>query len=107
MERAALGKRIRESRVSKGYTQQYLANRAGIGVVYLSEIERGTKMPSLNVLIKLIEALEVSADYILRDELTSGGEYIYDEITLKLKDLTPKQRKTATDILDAYLQNLD
>ena len=106
LERAALGKRIRESRVSKRYTQQYLADRAGIGVVYLSEIERGTKMPSLNVLIKLIEALEASADYILRDELTSGGEYIYDEITQKLKNLTPKQRKTAADILDAYLQNL-
>lgn len=107
MERAALGKRIRESRVSKGYTQQYLADQAGIGVVYISEIERGTKMPSLNVFIKLIEAMDVSADCILRDELTSGREYIYDEITQKLKNLTPKQRKTATDILDGYLQNLD
>ena len=47
------------------------------------------------------------ADYILRDELTSGKEYIYDEITQKLKNLTPKQRKTAADILDAYLQNID
>lgn len=106
MERAALGKRIRESRIKKGYTQQDLADLAKIGVVYISEIERGIKMPSLNIFIKLIDALEVSADYVLRDELPSGKEYIYTEITEKLMNLTPSQRKTATDILNAYLNNL-
>ena len=106
MERAALGKRIRESRANKGYTQQDLANKAAIGVVYLSEIERGVKMPSLNIFIKIIDALEVSADYILRDEISTGKEYIYMEITEKLLALTPSQRKTATDILNAYISNL-
>lgn len=106
MERAALGKRIRESRIKKGYTQQNLAEQADIGVMYLSEIERGIKMPSLNIFIKIIDVLDVSADYILRDELPSGKEYICMEITEKLLALTPSQRKTATDILNAYLNNL-
>ena len=106
MEKAALGKRIRESRVKKGYTQQDLADRAEIGVVYISEIERGVKMPSLNIFIKIIDVLDVSADYVLRDELSSGKEYICMEITEKLLTLTPSQRKTATDILNAYLSNL-
>jgi len=107
MDRAALGQKLREARLKKGYTQQLLAEEAGIGIMYLSEIERGLKMPSLNSFIQLIEALDISADYVLRDELTSGKEYIYDELTEKLKNLTPKQRKTATDILDAYIRNLD
>ena len=106
MERAALGKRIRESRIKKGYTQQDLARRADIGVVYLSEIERGVKMPSLNIFIKIIDALDVSADYILRDMISTGREYICMEITEKLLTLTAHQRKTATDILNAYLDNL-
>ena len=106
MERAALGKRIRESRINKGYTQQDLADLAKIGVVYISEIERGVKMPSLNIFIKIIDALDVSADYVLRDALPSGKEYICMEITEKLLTLTPSQRKTATDILNAYLNNL-
>ena len=106
MERAALGRRIRESRIRKGYTQQELADRAEIGVVYLSEIERGVKMPSLNIFIKIIDGLDVSADYVLRDELPSGKEYICNEITEKVLALTPIQRKTATDILNAYLSNL-
>ena len=106
MEKAALGNRIRESRIKKGYTQQDLADRAEIGVVYISEIERGVKMPSLNIFIKIINALDVSADYVLRDELPSGNEYICMEITEKLLTLTPSQRKTATDILNAYLNSL-
>ena len=106
MERAALGKRIREARIKKGYTQKNLADLAEIGIVYLSEIERGIKMPSLTIFIKIISALEVSADYVLRDELPSGKEYICMEITEKLLILTPGQRKTASDILNAYLNNL-
>lgn len=107
MEKEALGEKIREVRKKKGYSRQVLADMADTGAVYLGEIERGLKMPSLNSFIKIIEALEVSADYILRDELTSGREYKYDEIVQKLQDVTPKQRKTAIDILDAYLRNLD
>ncbi|MBQ3542111.1 MAG: helix-turn-helix transcriptional regulator [Oscillospiraceae bacterium] len=107
MDKSALGKKLRDARQKKGYTQLALAERADIGNVYLGEIERGTKMPSLNIFIKLIEALEVSADCILRDELTSGKAYIYDEIAQKMQDLTPQQRKTAADILDAYLRSLD
>lgn len=107
MDKSTLGKKLREARQKKGYTQHTLAEMADIGDVYMGEIERGLKMPSLNIFIKLIEALDISADYILRDELTSGKEHIYDEITQKLKNLTPKQRKTAADILDAYLCNLD
>ena len=106
VDKSTLGKRIREARIQKKYTQQQLAELAGIGIMYLGEIERGTKMPSLNVFMKVIDALDISADYVLRDALISGEHYIYDEITEKLKDLTPTQRKTASDILDAYIRNL-
>ena len=106
MDSNTLGKRIREARTEKHYTQQQLAEMAGIGQMYLGEIERGTKMPSLKSFIRIIETLDVSADYVLRDELSSGEHYIYDEITQKLKGLSPKQRKAAADILDAYVRNI-
>lgn len=106
MEKVEMGNRIREGRLKKGYTQKEVAEKANICVMYLSEIERGIKMPSLNSFIQIIEALEVSADYILRGELTSGQAYIYDEIAQTLKDLTPAQKRTAADILDAYIRNL-
>lgn len=106
MDKALLGQRLREARVKKGYTRQALAMQADIGEVYLGEIERGLKMPSMNIFIKIIEALDISADFILRDVLPSGSTFIFEEITEKLRTLTPAQRKTAADILDAYVKNL-
>lgn len=107
MDKVELGAKIREVRKECGYTQEKLAEMADIGTMYLGEIERGEKMPSLKIFIQLIESMNVSADYILRNELSSGKEYVYDEITKKLDKLTPKQRKAARDILDAYINNLD
>lgn len=106
MDGKTLGKRIREARIGKHYTQQQLAEMAGIGQMYLGEIERGTKMPSMKSFIKIIETLDVSADYVLRDELSSGEHYIYDEITQKMTGLSPKQRKAVSEILDAYIRNI-
>lgn len=106
MDKAALGSMIKKARLNKGYTQEVLAEKADIGLMYYGEIERGVKMPSMNTLIKIIEALEVSADYILQNEVSSGKKYVFDELTKKLENLTPQQRKTASDILDAYIRNL-
>ena len=107
MDKVTLGKRIREARIEKGLTQQALAEKANISMMYLGEIERGIKMPSINSFVKILEALDVSADYVLRDVLSSGKEFVSDEISEKLRNLTPRQRKTAVDILDAYIMNLE
>lgn len=96
MDKVALGRKIREARIKKGYTQQTLSEKADIGEMYLSEIERGIKMPSMNLFIKLITALDISADYVLRDEVPTGKEFVYDEITQNWKDLlrgSAKQRR--------------
>jgi len=103
MNKIVLGQRIREARKKNNMTQEKLAEKADIGVMYLGEIERGKKMPSLKILCKIIEALDISADYLLRDVLQTGKNYIFDDITVKMADLTPQQRKTAVDILDAFM----
>lgn len=106
MDRISMGKRIREARIRKGYTQLTLAEKAGIGEMYISEIERGKKMPSMNLFVKIISALDISADYVLRDEIPTGKDFIYEEVAELLDGLTPKQRRGAVDILDAYVRNL-
>lgn len=65
MDKAALGQKLRQARLDKGYTQQSLSEKADIGEVYLSEIERGLKMPSMNLFIKLITALDISAEMLI------------------------------------------
>lgn len=107
MDGVALGQRISDTRKKLGWTQGQLAEKAGIASIYVGEIERGLKAPSMMFFIKLIEALGASADYMLRYDVSSGKKYVYEEITEKMKDLTSKQRKTVEDILDAYISNLD
>lgn len=106
MDKVELGKKLREARNKAGLTQEALAEKADIGVMYLGEIERGVKMPSMKIFIKIISTLNISADYVLRDELPSGREYVLDDVTEKLSKLTPQQRKGAVEILDAYIKTL-
>lgn len=106
MNKDLIGKRIREARNKRKLTQEQLAEKADITIVYLSEIERGVKLPSLTVFVAIAESLRVSTDSLLRDELDTGKESVYDDITKKMERLTPKQRVTASEILDAYIRNI-
>jgi len=101
-----LGSKIRQARKAKGYSQEQLAELAEIAPNYLGEVERGQKMPRMDVFVRIIKALDVSADYILRDELPSGKEFVYDDVTRKMDKLDPKQRKIICDIIDVYVKNV-
>jgi transcriptional regulator with XRE-family HTH domain len=78
--RRALGRQLRELRLSRGERLDDTAARAGISPQYLSEIERGRKEPSSEMIAAVVGALECTlADVLLRvaDGLhTSGGEVI-------------------------------
>ena len=106
MERMEVGIKIREARKQKDFTQQMLADAIGVSEVYVSMIERGTKMPSLSLFAQIITVLDVSADFVLRDALPSGKDFVYKEVAELLDSLTPKQRRAAIDILDAYVRSL-
>ena len=100
MDKVEFGKRLKFLRTKANYTQEKLAEMANMSSAYLGEIERGKKV------IDIINALGLSADYVLCNELQSGEPYVFDDLTAKLKDLNPKQRKTVLDIVDGYLKNI-
>jgi transcriptional regulator with XRE-family HTH domain len=55
----ALGKRVRELRQERGYSQEMLAELASIHENHVRRIEGGTANPSYLVLMKLAKALAV------------------------------------------------
>ena len=55
-----IGKKIKELRVAKGLTQEQLAELAGVSLQHIGEIERGQGNPTLNSLVKLSDALDIS-----------------------------------------------
>ena len=105
MDKAFLGKRIREQRKLQKLKQDQLAEKVGIGTVHLSEIERGNKTPSMETFIKIVNALNVPADIFLRDEVDGGKPYILNDITEKMKDLSPAQLKMVAELVYAALDN--
>ncbi|MBO5269255.1 MAG: helix-turn-helix transcriptional regulator [Clostridia bacterium] len=102
-----MGDRIKEARRNQKMTQEQLAERLDISVEFVGQIERGLKLPSMHVFIKLIEALNVSADYLLRDVVSTGQLFGDNAIGRKIETLTPKQRIALEALIDTYIQYLD
>ena len=69
MDYVALGMRIRKQRKLMQMTPDQLSEKAGISLSFLGHIERGSRKSSLETLVSLANALEVSADYLLQDSL--------------------------------------
>ncbi len=61
-----LGERLRSLRREKGLKLAVVANRSGVSLAYVSEVERGRKLPSLDVLSRLAGALEMSVSDVLQ-----------------------------------------
>jgi transcriptional regulator with XRE-family HTH domain len=53
------GATVRELRNRKGWTQEDLADSAGLTTTYVGQVERGNKVPSLTVVLKLARGLGV------------------------------------------------
>jgi transcriptional regulator with XRE-family HTH domain len=64
----ALGKRLAEIRERRGLKQKDLAERAGLSISFISEIENGHRNVSSEKLLRLANALGASIDYLLRGE---------------------------------------
>jgi transcriptional regulator with XRE-family HTH domain len=57
--RELVGAVLRQQRIERGETQREVADRAGISVQYLSEIERGRKEPSSEMLAAVGGAVDL------------------------------------------------
>lgn len=65
MDYAAMGARIRRCRMEMGLTQEQLAEKVELSASFLGHIERGTRTASIDTLVRLCQALEVTADSLL------------------------------------------
>ena len=66
--RATLAKNIKTFRSNRNWSQADLAEKSGLSIVYLSDIERGNKWPYLNTLVKLANAFKVEVYELLKPE---------------------------------------
>jgi transcriptional regulator with XRE-family HTH domain len=93
-----LGEIIRRQRELAELSMRQVAAMAGISNPYLSQIERGLRAPSEEVLRAIAESLNVSAD-LLRGDLPTDGSADVVEAIESDPDLTSSQRRS---LVEAY-----
>jgi HTH-type transcriptional regulator/antitoxin HipB len=60
-----LGQAVQDARAAKGLTQQELAGKAGCHLTAINHIERGRRMPRIELLFSIAEALDVTVDSLM------------------------------------------
>ncbi len=60
-----IGKRLKELRLKKGYTQQELSLTSGINAAAISHIETDSRSPSLENFVRLCKGLDCSPSLLL------------------------------------------
>ena len=66
-----LGHAIHRLRRAKGWTRTKLAQRSGISVTYVRQLEEGANVPTITIFVELAEVLGVSAADLMQ-EVTEG-----------------------------------
>lgn len=101
-----VGAFIREQRERANLSLRRLADRAGVSNPYLSQIERGIRRPSAEILKRLSRALEVSAETLYtRAGLIDAGPVAPTVVEAIEADaaLSPRQKKVLLDLYRALL----
>lgn len=61
----SLGDNIRQTRIAHDLTQQELAERAGVGHQMICKYEQGYKVPSVDILYRISQALFTTMDALM------------------------------------------
>ena len=95
----ALGERIRSARIKKGMSQIELAEICSLSVPYVSDLERGKKCFSIETLYRISDALQVSADWLLRTNIPENEVIYHSEASELFADCSHEERNLLLALL--------
>jgi transcriptional regulator with XRE-family HTH domain len=105
-----LGAFIREQRRSAQYSLRQLADLAGVSNPYLSQIERGLRKPSAEILQQIAKALRISAETLyvragILDERDSDQEGDQEGVAVAIRadpTISERQKQVLLDIYRSF-----
>ena len=106
-QRDALGAYIRNQRKLANLSLRQLAELTSLSNPYLSQIERGLRRPSAEVLQQLAKALRISAEQLyIRAGIVAPDEGIGGSVELAVLGdpaLSERQKQTLLDVYASFL----
>ena len=103
---------LKKYRTEKGLSQDELAKKAGMHAVQFSRYERGQSVPSIEVVQKIADVLEVSIDLLVYGNKEQKIEQAVKDAELinlfkKVEQLNDKQKDTVKEFLNAFIFQKD
>jgi transcriptional regulator with XRE-family HTH domain len=103
----SLGDYLREQRVAAQLSLRQLAEQAGVSNPYLSQIERGLRRPSAEVLQQIAKALRISAEQLyIRAGIVHPQAGVGGSVELAIlgdTKLTERQKQSLLDVYASFL----
>lgn len=106
MDYGEIGKRLKTERLRRNMSQQDLSYEIDYSVPHISHVENGTTKLSVDFLVKAANALHVSADRLLRDNLEEVDENYQIEIMELLHDCNRQEMKILSRMIEDMKDNL-
>ena len=88
-----LGKRVLQLRKEKGWSQERLAEKSGISNNYVSNIENCYSIPSLETLMKLCDAFQITPNDLLLGVSQENKSYLNRDIAELLEQCSAQEKK--------------
>jgi transcriptional regulator with XRE-family HTH domain len=98
----SLAENIRRLRKDKGWTQIELAEKTGLRVAHVYELEKGKGDPKLSTLYKLMTALGCSPDSLLMDTERVTTDALLKQALERALALDEDHKRIALHNLDMY-----
>ena len=98
MDYHALGKRIREERLRLNLTQEKLAEEVGVSTAYIGQIERGERSLTLDKLVKVVNRLGVTIDFLLADYVVATDDHSINLLIQLMHDRTAEEKTLAINL---------
>lgn len=84
MDYEKLGLRVRQQREMSNLTQNQLARKASVTASFIGHIERGEKKASVETVVALCNALEISPSVLLQDSLSDAA--LHSQVVIDAED---------------------
>jgi transcriptional regulator with XRE-family HTH domain len=100
--------KLRDLRKSRGWSQGQLAQKIGADLQRVSKYERGVIWPTMELMVAIARAFDVTVDFLIRDEKHAAVGKIKNQELLsqleQINDLPEEDQKTVVSFLDAFIK---
>lgn len=100
LDYAKLGSKIKEIRISRGLTQDTLAELVSCNTSHISNIENNHTKVSLNVLLAIANALNTSIDYLLSNQYENASLALDNEILRSIQNCDIQTKEKILKIIE-------